>query len=182
MDVILLERIERLGQMGDVVKVKPGFARNFLLPQRKALRASKDNLAYFESRRADLEAQNLERRTEAEAVGRKMDGLGVVIIRQAGDTGQLYGSVASRDIVEALKGAGVTVERHQIVLDRAIKSLGVLPVRIRLHPEVVVTVSVNVARSEDEAGRQARGEVINAVGEAVVPDAADTPAAAEPQA
>jgi len=158
MDIILLERVENLGQMGDVVKVKPGYARNFLLPQKKALRASKGNIAYFESQKAQLEAQNLQRRQEAEAVATKMSDLTVVLIRSAGDTGQLYGSVSSRDVAEAVTEAGATVERRQVELDRPIKTLGLHPVRVRLHPEVAVTVTANVARSTDEAEAQARGE------------------------
>mgnify|MGYP003700637361 CR=1 FL=1 len=158
MDIILLERVENLGQMGDVVKVKPGYARNFLLPQRKALRASKDNIAYFETQKAQLEAQNLKRRQEAEAVGERMNDVAVVLIRSAGDTGQLYGSVSSRDVAEALIEAGYTVDRRQVEQERPIKELGMHPVRVRLHPEVVITVTANVARSADEAEAQARGE------------------------
>lgn len=163
MEVILLERIERLGQMGDVVKVKPGFARNFLLPQRKALRASKENMASFESQRTQLEAQNLERRSEAEAVAKKIDGLTVILIRQAGDSGQLYGSVNTRDIAAAVSEAGATVERHQVVMDRVIKVLGLHSVKVRLHPEVSVTVMANVARSAEEAKIQAEtGHMVSA--------------------
>jgi len=158
MDIILLERVENLGQMGDVVKVKPGFARNFLLPQKKALRASKENLTYFESQKAQLEALNLQRRQEAEAVSGKMTDITVVLIRSAGDTGQLYGSVSSRDIAEAVVEDGVTIDRRQVELERPIKTLGLHPVRVRLHPEVAVTVTANVARSADEAEAQARGE------------------------
>lgn len=151
MDVILLQRIENLGQMGDVVKVKPGFARNYLLPQKKALRATKDNLARFESQRAQLEAANLERRSEAEKVAAKLDGLTVVIVRQAGETGQLYGSVTARDIAEAVTQAGFTISRSQVMMDRPIKMLGLHPVRVALHPEVIVTITINVAKSEEEA-------------------------------
>lgn len=158
MEVILLERVEKLGQMGDVVNVKPGFARNFLLPKGKALRATDDNKARFESQRAELEARNLERRGEAEKVAEKLDGQSFVLIRQAGDSGQLYGSASSRDIAEAAAEAGFAVARGQIVLDRPLKELGLHEVRIILHPEVSVTVTVNVARTEDEAERQARGE------------------------
>ena len=158
MDIILLERVEKLGQMGDVVKVKNGYARNFLLPQKKALRASKDNIAYFETQKAQLEAQNLERRQEAEAVAGKMNDMSVVLIRSAGDTGQLYGSVSSRDISEAMVEAGTSVDRRQVELERPIKTLGLHGVRVRLHPEVVVTVMANVARTADEAEAQARGE------------------------
>ena len=160
MDVILLERIPRLGQMGDVVKVKNGFARNFLLPQKKAMRASKENITVFEKQRAQLEAKNLERRKEAESVAGKVEGMTVVLIRQAGDSGQLYGSVTVRDIAAAIGEAGMTLDRHQVQLGRPIKTLGLHPVRVMLHPEVVVSVTANVARSEDEAEAQARGEVV----------------------
>lgn len=158
MEVILLERIERLGQMGDVVRVKDGFARNFLLPKSKALRATKSNLERFEKERVQLEARNLEMKSEAEAVGQKLDGQSFVIIRQAGDTGQLYGSVTTRDVSEQVVAGGTTIVRNQVVLDRPIKTLGLHAVRISLHPEVSVTVSVNVARTAEEAERQARGE------------------------
>jgi large subunit ribosomal protein L9 len=154
MQVILLERIENLGQMGDVVKVKLGYARNFLLPEKKALRATKDNLSYFESRRAQLEAQNLKLKGEAEAVAAKMDKARVSIVRQAGETGQLYGSVAARDVADGLTAGGFTVEKRQIVIDRPIKMIGIHNVRVVLHPEVSVTVLVNVAQSEDEAKLQ----------------------------
>lgn len=154
MEVILLERVERLGQMGDVVTVKDGFARNFLLPQKKALRATDGNKAAFEADRARLEAENLERRTEAEAVAAKMADVKVVMIRAAGESGQLYGSVSSRDIAEAVTEAGVSINRSQVVLDRAIKTLGLHDVVVRLHPEVSQTVVVNIARSEDEAETQ----------------------------
>jgi len=154
MDVVLLQRIESLGQMGDVVKVKPGFARNYLLPQKKALRATKDNLARFEGQRAQLEATNLEKRSEAEQVSGKLDGITVVIVRQAGETGQLYGSVTARDIADVVTEAGFTVVRSQVMMDRPIKMLGLHPVRVALHPEVVVTVTVNVAKSEEEADIQ----------------------------
>ena len=156
-ELILLQRVEKLGQMGQVVKVKPGYARNYLLPQKKALRATKENLAYFESQRAQLEASNLHRKSEAGEVGEKLEGLSVVLVRQAGESGQLYGSVSARDIAEAVTKSGFTVERHQIVLDRPIKSLGLHPVRIVLHPEVSVGVTANVAQSEEEAAMQARG-------------------------
>lgn len=155
MEVILLERIEKLGQMGDVVKVKPGFARNFLLPQKKALRANKDNLAFFEKQRAQLEAINLKRRDEAQAVAAKMEGLKVLMVRQAGEGGQLYGSVSGRDVADAVKAAGFTIERSQVNLDSPIKTLGSYPVRLSLHPEVSVTVTVTVARSQEEAERAA---------------------------
>ncbi len=164
MEVILLERVEKLGQMGDVVKVRDGFARNFLLPQQKALRATEINKAAFEADRARLEADNLERRTEAEAVAKSMEGLKVIMVRAAGESGQLYGSVSSRDIAEAVTEAGVTVNRSQIILDRALKTLGLHDVVIRLHPEVSKTVVVNIARSQEEAETQF------ATGAAVVAD------------
>ncbi|HWI26685.1 MAG TPA: 50S ribosomal protein L9 [Stellaceae bacterium] len=156
-DVILLERVEKLGQMGQVVKVRPGFARNYLLPQKKALRATKENLAYFEKQRAQLEAQNLARRGEAEEVAKKLNGLAVVVIRQAGESGQLYGSVTARDVADAVTEAGFTIGRGQVVLDKAIKTLGLYKQRVVLHPEVSVTVTVNVAQSAEEAEMQARG-------------------------
>ena len=165
MQIILLERIGRLGQMGDVVNVKDGYARNFLLPQKKALRATPDNLARFEKDRAQLEARNLELKKEAEAVSAKLEGKSFLAIRQAGDTGQLYGSVTSRDIAEIVTAGGFSIDRRQVVLDRPIKTLGLQPVRIALHPEVVVQVSLNIARSQDEADRQARGEDVSVVKE-----------------
>ena len=157
MDVILLERIEKLGQMGDVVRVKPGFARNYLLPKRKALRATKENMARFESQRAQLEAQNLKRRQEAEAVGAKLDGLSVVLLRQASEAGQLYGSVTARDIAEAVTEAGFTIQKSQVVLNQPIKELGLHTIRVVLHPEVSVSVSANVAKSAEEAEAQVSG-------------------------
>jgi large subunit ribosomal protein L9 len=156
-DLILLERVEKLGQMGQLVKVKPGYARNYLLPQKKAMRATKENLAYFETQKAQLEANNLERKSEAGEVGGKLEGLSVVLIRQAGESGQLFGSVAARDIAEAVTTAGFTVDKRQIVLERPIKTLGLHPIRVMLHPEVGVTVTVNVAQSEDGARMQAAG-------------------------
>ena len=156
-ELILLERVEKLGQMGQLVKVKPGFARNYLLPQKKALRATKENLAYFETQRTQLEANNLQRKAEATDIGGELEGLRFVIVRQAGESGQLYGSVSARDIAEAVTEAGFTVEKRQVVLDRPIKSLGLHPVRIVLHPEVSVTVTANVAQSADEAEMQAKG-------------------------
>lgn len=163
MQVILMQRIENLGQMGDVVRVKPGFARNFLLPQKKAMRATKDNLARFESQRAQLEAENLEQRKEAERVGTDLDGMTVTLIRQAGESGQLYGSVTSRDIAEAVTAKGVTISRGQVDLGAVIKVLGMHKVRIRLHPEVAVTVTANVARSDEEAQMQMEsGRVVSA--------------------
>jgi len=163
MQVILLQRIGRLGQMGDVVNVKDGYARNFLLPQKKALRATEENRKHFESQRAQLEANNLELKKEAEAVAEKLDNKIFVAIRSAGDTGQLYGSVATRDIAEVVTEGGFTIDRRQVILERPIKNLGLHPVRVALHPEVIVTVSLNVARSEDEADRQARGEDVTVV-------------------
>ena len=158
MQVILLERIAKLGQMGDTVNVRPGFARNFLLPQGKALRATKANMERFEQERVQLEARNLERRQEAESVGEKLGGLTFVCIRQAGETGQLYGSVSTRDIAETLDTEGFTVARNQIELKSPIKTIGLHEVAVALHPEVDVAVTINVARSADEAERQARGE------------------------
>ena len=162
MEVILLERIEKLGQMGDVVNVRPGFARNYLFPQKKAVTASEESRKAFEAKRAQLEAQNLERRKDAEQVAKKLDGLFVVMIRQAGDAGQLYGSVNARDIANAVTEAGFTIERRQINLDQPIKTLGLSPVRVALHPEVSVTVTANVARSAEEA------KIQEETGEAVV--------------
>ncbi len=156
MEIILLERIEKLGAMGDVVNVKPGFARNCLLPQEKALRATTANLARFEAQRDYLEARNAENRENAEEGGKKLDGTNVIIIRNAGDTGQLYGSVSARDIAEDLKDKGV--KRNMVVLEQPIKKLGLHEVKVKLHPEVAVMITVNVARTKDEAERQAKGE------------------------
>ena len=158
MQVILLERIGRLGQMGDVVTVKDGFARNFLLPQGKALRATEANRKRFERERAQLEARDLELKGEAQAVAAKLDGQSFIVIRQAGDTGQLYGSVSTRDIADAVTEGGFTIERRQVMLDRPIKALGVHQIRLQLHAEVEPHISVNVARSPAEAAKQARGE------------------------
>jgi large subunit ribosomal protein L9 len=160
MQVILLERIGRLGQMGDVVTVKDGFARNFLLPQGKALRATKANRERFEKERAQLEARNLELKSEAGAVADKLQGQSFIIIRQAGDSGQLYGSVTTRDISTVVTEGGFSIVRRQVMLDRPIKTLGLHDVRIGLHAEVAPRVTVNVARSSDEAARQARGEQV----------------------
>ena len=165
LELILLQRIEKLGQMGDVVRVKPGYARNFLLPQKKALRATKANLAGFEQQRVQLEAQNLRRREEAERLLERMEGLTVLIIRQAGESGSLYGSVSARDIADACSEAGLTANRNQIVLDHPIKTLGLTKVRLVLHPEVSLTVTVNVARSVEEGEKQARGELVGLAGE-----------------
>lgn len=158
MEVILLERIEKLGQMGDVVKVKPGFARNFLIPQEKALRATKVNLARFEAEREYLEQRNAENREKAADDGKAIEDTQLVMIRRAGDTGQLYGSVSVRDIYESLMLKDISVNRNQIIVEQPIKTLGVHEVSIRLHAEVLVGITVNVARSEDEAERQAKGE------------------------
>jgi large subunit ribosomal protein L9 len=163
MQVILLERIGRLGQMGDVVNVKNGYARNFLLPQKKALRATQENLARFEKDRTQLEARDLELKKEAEAVAGKLEGGKFIAIRQAGDTGQLYGSVTPRDIAEVVTNGGFTVDRRQIVLNKPIKSLGLHPVKVALHPEVVVGITLNIARTEEEADRQARGEDVTVI-------------------
>ena len=157
MEIILLERIEKLGQMGDLVRVKDGYARNHLLPAGKALRATRANRERFERERAQLEAANLERRAEAEDIAGRMEGLSVAVVRQAGDAGQLYGSVNARDIAEAVTASGYTVARRQVALDRPIKALGLYPARLVLHPEVAVTVKVNVARSDEEARLQAAG-------------------------
>src|SRR5918996_6492081 len=165
MQVILLERIEKLGQMGDVVSVKDGFARNYLVPQGKAMRATKGNLAEFERRRVQLEAANLQRKEDATTAAAAIDGRRVVILRQAGETGQLYGSVNARDIADAFTADGVTIDRRQVRLDSPLKSLGIHAVRVALHPEVVVQVSVNVARSSDEAELQANPELAAAVAE-----------------
>jgi large subunit ribosomal protein L9 len=158
MKVILLERVERLGALGDVVSVKDGFARNFLLPRSKALRANSANMKVFESRRADIEASNEKAREVAAKAGDKLDGASYVMIRQAGESGHLYGSVSGRDVADAVNAEGGKVDRAMVVLDKPIKSLGVHPVRVRLHPEVIVTVNINIARSADEAERQSRGE------------------------
>lgn len=169
MDVILMERIEKLGQMGDIVKVKSGYARNFLLPQKKARRATKENLAFFEQQRAQLETDNIKLRSEAEQVAKTLNGLSVTLIRQAGENGQLYGSVSGRDLADAVTEAGVTVDRSQISLDKVIKVLGIHAVKVRLHPEVTVAISANVARSEEEAKTQAKtGHVVSSEEQAEV--------------
>ena len=160
MEVILLERISRLGQMGDTVKVKDGFARNFLLPQGKALRANEANKNKFEGQRAQLEARNLERKAEASQVAEKLDGKSFIAVRSAGETGQLYGSVSTRDIAELITAEGFSVNRNQILLNQPIKTVGLTNVAIALHPEVEVTITLNIARSADEAERQARGETL----------------------
>jgi large subunit ribosomal protein L9 len=160
MEVILLERVSRLGQMGDTVKVKDGFARNFLLPQGKALRANEANKKKFEGQRAQLEARNLERKSEATQVAEKLDGKSFIVVRSAGETGQLYGSVSTRDIADLLTAEGFTVNRNQVELNQPIKTIGLSNVVIALHPEVEVTVTLNVARSAEEAERQAKGETL----------------------
>ncbi|MGF1648906.1 MAG: 50S ribosomal protein L9 [Hyphomicrobiaceae bacterium] len=163
MEVILLERIAKLGQMGDVVRVRDGYARNFLLPQKKAMRATAENRKEFESQRAHLEARNLELKREADQVAERLDGQTYIVIRQAGDTGQLYGSVSSRDVAEAVTEGGITLDRRQVLMTGPIKELGMTTVKVQLHPEVVVTINVNVARSTDEADRQARGEDVTVI-------------------
>lgn len=165
-EVILLQRIDNLGQMGDVVKVKPGFARNFLLPQRKALRATKENLAYFDGQRKVLEAQNLKEKQDAEKVATKINGQKVIIIRQAAEGGQMYGSVSARDIADAVSETGTKVGRSQVLLNQAFKTIGLFPVSIQLHPEVKVQVTLNIARSKEEAAAQEKA------GKAIVADAA----------
>jgi large subunit ribosomal protein L9 len=179
MEVILLERIARLGQMGDVVRVRDGYARNFLLPQGKALRANEANRKKFEAEKIQLEARNLERVAEARQIGERLGGQSFVVVRQAGETGQLYGSVTTRDLAEVMEVAGFSVARSQIDLTQPLKTIGIHQVRIVLHPEVDTHVSVNVARSEDEAARQARGEDVTAgeAGEAAAESAAESPAA-----
>jgi large subunit ribosomal protein L9 len=176
MQVILLERIPRLGQMGDVVKVKDGYARNFLLPQGKALRSSDANRKRFEAERGTLEARNLERKSEAEQVATKLTGQQFVVVRQAGETGHLYGSVTARDLAEAMAAGGFAVERSQVAINVPIKMIGMHEVRIALHPEVDTRVTVNVARSDDEAARQARGEDVT-----VARDTDEEPAAPRPE-
>ena len=158
MQVILLERVEKLGQMGDEVRVKDGFARNFLLPKKKALRANKANRDYFLTQKAQLEARNLERKKEAEAIAKKLDGKVFLLVRQAGDRGQLYGSVTPRDVADAIGTGGFSIDRHQVQISQAIKTIGLFSLPVVLHPEVKVSITINVARSEDEAERQARGE------------------------
>ena len=154
MEVVLLERVERLGQMGDVVKVKPGYARNYLLPRKKALRATRTNIKKFESQRNQLEADNLKRRNEAKTIADRLDGLNLIVIRSAGESGQLYGSVNARDIADAVTGSGFTIGRQQVIVERPVKSLGFHNFRIKLHPEVEAGVIANVARSVEEAKTQ----------------------------
>jgi large subunit ribosomal protein L9 len=180
MEVILLERIARLGQMGDVVRVRDGFARNYLLPQGKAMRANDANRKRFEAERTHLEARNLERQSEAEQVAAKLGGKSFVVIRQAGETGQLYGSVTSRDLAEAMEAGGYSVARNQIDLNQPIKTIGMHEVRIALHADVAANVTVNVARSDDEAARQARGEDVT-MGADTRETAEEAPVAKPPQ-
>ena len=162
MDIILLERVEKLGNIGDIVSVKPGFARNFLLPNNKALRASEANKKRFEANRSQIEADNAHKREHAIEDAKEIDGKAIVLIRQASNTGQLYGSVAARDLADALGEDGVKVTRNQIVLDRPLKALGLFTVKIALHPEVAVSISVNIARSPEEAELQAKGVDVTA--------------------
>lgn len=176
MEVILLERVENLGGIGDVVKVRDGYARNFLLPRHKALRANEDSRKKFEAQRAEIEARNAATKAKAETESAKLDGKTFVLIRQAGETGHLYGSVAARDVVDVAAADGYTIARGDVVLDKPIKSLGIYPLRVRLHAEVSVTITLNVARSPDEAERQARGENVIALA------AAEERAQAEEQA
>lgn len=180
MDVILLERVEKLGGIGDVVSVKPGFARNFLLPRKKALRANEANRKVFEANRAQIEADNAARKGTAEKDSKGIDGKSVTLIRQASNTGQLYGSVSVRDIAEALQADGVKVQKNQIVLDKPIKAIGVSTVKVALHPEVSVTVTVNVARSPEEAELQAKG--VDVMAEMFEKDAAGFTEAFDPNA
>jgi large subunit ribosomal protein L9 len=180
MEVILLERVEKLGGIGDVVNVKPGFARNFLLPRKKALRANESNRKVFEANRAQIEADNAARRSDAETASKDVDGKSVTLIRQASNTGQLYGSVSVRDLIEALEAEGVKVQKNQVVLDKPIKAIGVNTVRIALHPEVSVNITVNVARSPEEAELQAQG--VDVMAEMFVKDAAGFTEAFDPNA
>jgi len=160
MEIVLLERVEKLGQMGDVVRVKDGYARNFLLPEGKALRATKANLARFEAERAQLEARNLELKKEAESVAQRLDGQSFVVLRAAAESGSLYGSVSPRDVAEAVSAGGFSVDRKQVVQDKPVKELGLHSLRIMLHPEISATVTINVARSEEEARIQAAGKTV----------------------
>jgi len=174
MQVILLERVENLGGIGDEVRVRDGFARNFLLPQKKALRANETNRKAFEARRAEIEARNAETRATAEKSSKTIDGLSYVLIRQAGEAGQLYGSVSSRDIADEIVKSGANIDRSAVVLDKPIKTIGLYDVRVRLHAEVYAGIKVNVARSQDEAERQARGE--NVIASAIESDRAQAEA------
>ena len=180
MEVILLERIEKLGQMGDVVKVKPGYARNYLLPRKKALRASESSRALFQAQRAQLEAENLKNRQEAERIASDVNGRTIIIVRQASDSDQLYGSVTTRDIANGITESGVTIDRRQVILPNPIKTVGMHTVRIDLHPEVTTEIIANIARSQEEAEMQARGERINRDGDVI--DIAEEEAALEAEA
>ncbi len=175
MEVILLQRIAKLGQMGDVVRVRNGYARNFLLPQGKALRSNEASRKRFERDKTQLEARNLEARKEAEAVAEKLTGQSFVVLRQAGETGQLYGSVSTRDVADLAGAGGFTIERGQVRLDRAIKTIGLHELMITLHPEVEVPITINVARSADEAERQARGEDLTRRDAFAEPEEAEQP-------
>ena len=179
MEIILLERIAKLGQMGEVVRVRDGYARNFLLPQGKALRSTEENRKRFESQRVQLEARNLERKQEADGVAEKLNGRSFIVIRQAGETGQLYGSVTTRDLIEVLENGGFSVGRNQVDLNQPIKTIGLHTVMIALHPEVEVEITINVARSEDEATRQARGEDLSMYAEEAEEEPEEAEAAAE---
>jgi len=180
MEVILLERIEKLGQMGDVVNVKPGYARNYLLPRKKALRASEASRAVFQEQRAQLEAENLKNRQEAEGIATEVNGPPIIIVRQASDSDQLYGSVTTRDIANGITESGVTIDRRQVILPNPIKTVGMHSVRIDLHPEVTTEIVANIARSEEEAEMQARGERVNRDGDVI--DIAEEEAALEAEA
>ena len=182
MELILLERVENLGQMGDIVTVKDGYGRNFLLPTNKALRVNEENKKRFEEQRAELEARNLERKGEASAVAAKLDKKAFVVIRQASEMGLLYGSVSTKDIAEQASSDGVQISRSQVRLDKPIKALGIFPVRIRLHPEVDATIEINIARSDEEAVRQAAGEDILAREEDKVEEADSKPEFFDPNA
>ncbi|WP_332060364.1 50S ribosomal protein L9 [Bartonella sp. CB74] len=160
MDIILLERIPRLGQMGDIVSVKDGYARNFLLPQGKALRANEANKKHFETQRTQLESRNLERKSEAQKIAEKLDGKSFIVVRSAGETGQLYGSVSTRDVSEIITTEGFSIGRNQVELNHPIKTIGLHAITIILHPEVQISVTMNVARSTSEAQRQAEGETL----------------------
>ena len=177
MEVILLERIEKLGQMGDVVNVKPGYARNYLLPRKKALRASESSRAVFKEQRSQLEAENLKNRSEAERIAEDVNGRTIIIVRQASDSDQLYGSVTTRDIANGITESGVTIDRRQVILPNPIKTVGMHAVRIDLHPEVSSEIIANIARSEEEAEMQARGERVNRDGDVI--DIAEEEAALE---
>ncbi len=172
-ELVLLQRVEKLGQMGDVVRVKPGYARNFLLPGKRAIRATKANLERFEHQRVELEAQNIKRREEAERLAERMSGFAVVLVRQAGESGSLYGSVSGRDIADAAAVGGLMISRSQVVLPHPLKTLGLSRVHVVLHPEVSMDVVVNIARSVEEAEKQARGEAVGQAADEAEEDAVD---------